>query len=87
MENPNQMDTMEPTMLMGDIPCGENVCIPRDRYDTLIRAEMEREILFHAYRLMGAFNMEPVMDVIFNPQFKHQREASAGGEAGAGDAE
>ena len=89
MENPNQMKTAEPGVLlpMNELTCGDNVCIPRSRYDELIRAEMEREILFHAYQLMGAFSMEPVMDSVFNPKFKHQRETSISREAGVGDAE
>lgn len=90
MENPNQI---QPLGAGGAIkldcppPCNGAVCLSRTRYDELIRAEMEREILFHAYQLMGPFSMEPVMDSIFNPKFKHQSEASDSNEAGAGDAE
>lgn len=76
MENPNQMHPAEPEVLLDDIPCGDNVCIPRSRYDELIRAEIEREILFHAYQQMGAFSMEPVMDAIFNPDFKYKAKGS-----------
>ena len=72
MENPNQMHTAEPDVLLNDVPCCGNVCIPRSRYDELICAEMEREILFHAYQQMTAFNMGPVMDAIFNSKFKYK---------------
>lgn len=87
MDNPNQMHTAEPVALLGDIPCGDNVCISRSRYDELIRAEMQREVLFHAYQQMSAFSMEPVLDAIFNPKFKYQHEADADNKAGVGDAE
>lgn len=87
MENHNQNQAMEPEALLCDVPCGDTICITRTRYDELIRAEMEREILFHAYQLTSAFSMEPVMDAIFNPKFKYQREEAANSEAGAGNAE
>lgn len=90
MDNTNQIQTLEPgetVKLDCAPPCNGAVCIPRKRYDELIRAEMEREILFHAYQQMSAFSMEPVLDSIFNPKFKHQNEAGAGNKAGVGDAE
>ena len=87
MENPNQLTPSEIIALRGKPLCGDNVCISRSRYDELIRAEMEREILFHAYRLMNSFSMEPVLDAIFNPDFKHKCVTDADNKAGAGDAE
>ncbi len=76
MENPNQVQNLEPGMLC-ELP--DTVCIPRTRYDELIRAEMEREVLFHAYQQMTAFSMEPVMDSVFNPDFKYKAKESAAG--------
>lgn len=73
MDNPNQVQTLEPGMIC-ELP--DTVCIPRIRYDELIRAEMEREVLFHAYQQMTAFSMEPVMDAIFNPDFKYKTKGS-----------
>lgn len=73
MDNPNQGQTLEPGMIC-ELP--DTVCIPRTRYDKLIRAEMEREVLFHAYQQMTAFSMEPVMDAIFNPDFKYKAKGS-----------
>ena len=82
MENPNQLNPAEQVVWIGD-----TVHIPRSRYDELIRAEMEREVLFHAYQLMSAFSMGPVMDAIFNPKFRYKGETEANGKAGVGDAE
>lgn len=76
MENQNQVQHLEPGVLC-ELP--DTVCIPRTRYDELIRAEMEREVLFHAYQNMTAFSMEPVMDAIFNPGFKYKAKESAVG--------
>lgn len=73
MDNPNQVQTLEPGMIC-ELP--DTVCIPRTRYDELIRAEMEREVLFHAYQQMAVFSMEPVMDAIFNPDFKYKAKGS-----------
>lgn len=49
MENPNQVQSLEPGVVC-EFP--DTVCIPRTRYDELIRAEMEREILSHIYQMM-----------------------------------
>ena len=53
------------------------ICIPRTRYDDLIRAEAEREILFHAYQQMDRYDMEKVLDAVFNPQFKYREQNDA----------
>ena len=45
MENLNQAQNLVPGMLC-ELP--DTICIPRIRYDNLIRAEMELKILFHA---------------------------------------
>ena len=78
MENQNQVQTLrEPeAMVLGSIPCNGAVCISRTRYDELVRAEMEREILFHAYQHTSVYSMEPVMDAIFNPDFKYKGNGS-----------
>lgn len=73
MDNPNQVQKLEPGMIC-ELP--DTVCISRSRYDELIRAEMQREVLFHAYQQMSAFSMEPVMDAIFNPDFKYKAKGS-----------
>lgn len=54
------------------------VCIRKERYADLIRAETQVKILFNAYQQMTPFAMEPVMDAIFNPKFKHK---GSGGNA------
>lgn len=79
MGNPNQMHTAEPDILLNDVSCCDcdNVCIPRSRYEQLIRVEMEREILLHAYQQMGQFDLEHVMDAIFNPKFKYRKPDEA----------
>lgn len=73
MDNLNQVQTLEPGTIC-ELP--DTVCISRTRYDELIRAEMQREVLFHAYQQMSAFSMEPVMDAIFNPDFKYKAKGS-----------
>ena len=72
MENQNQVQTLrEPeAMVLGSIPCNGAVCISRTRYDELVRAEMEREILFHAYQTMDKYDIEHVLDAVFNAKFK-----------------
>lgn len=62
------------------------VTISRSRYDELIRTEMEREILFHAYQNMNSFNMDSVMDAIFNPKFKYREATSSENKAGTENA-
>ena len=69
MDNPDQVQILESGTIC-ELP--DSVCISRSRYDELIRAEMEREILFHAYQQMSSFSMEPVMDAIFDPDFKYK---------------
>ena len=51
------------------------ICIPITRYDELIRAEVEREILFHAYQTTVFCDMDRIMDAIFNPKFKYRAGA------------
>ncbi len=90
MENNNQiqsLETQEGRVLLCPSPCNGAVCISRTRYDELVRAEMEREILFHAYQLRDGFSMDPVMDAIFNPKFKYRSGADADNKAGVGNAE
>ena len=79
MENQNQVQTLrEPeAMVLGSIPCNGAVCISRTRYDELVRAEMEREILFHAYQTMDKFDIGYVLDAIFNSKFKFNPQDTA----------
>ena len=74
MENPNQVQSLEPGVVC-EFP--DTVCIPRTRYDELIRAEMEREILFHAYQQMNHYDLEKVLEAVFNPKFKYQKNSDA----------
>lgn len=46
------------------------VRIPLSRYDELIRAERERDVLLHAYEGMDSFDLTHVMDAVFDPLFK-----------------
>ena len=46
------------------------VRIPLSRYDELIRAEKERDVLLHAYESMDSFDLAHVMDAVFDPLFK-----------------
>lgn len=71
MEKPNQFQNLEPGIIC-ELP--DTIRIPRTRYDELIRAEMEREILFHAYQLMDKYDVENVLDAIFNPKFKYRKQ-------------
>ena len=65
------------TVSVSDLVEENVVYIFRTRYDDLIRAEMEREILFHAYQQMDKFNIENVLDAVFNPQFKYREQGNA----------
>lgn len=65
MENSNMIQSQEAQTLHSD-----TVCVPRTRYDELVRAEMEREILFHVYQTMPEHTIDYIMDAIFNPKFK-----------------
>lgn len=65
------------TVSVSDLVEENVVYIFRTRYDDLIRAEMEREILFHAYQQMDKFDLERVMDAIFNPEFKYKEHGDA----------
>lgn len=80
MENHSQIQAAERSAVPCEAPSAalsvDAICIPRSRYDELIRAEMEREILFHAYQHTSAYSMEPVMDAIFNPDFKYKGNGS-----------
>lgn len=46
------------------------VRIPLSRYDELIRAERERDVLLHAYESMDSFDLMHVMDAVFDPLFR-----------------
>lgn len=67
MEKSNQVQSLEPGVLC-EFP--DTICIPRTRYDELVRAEMEREIMFHAYQMMDKYDIEHVLDAVFNSKFK-----------------
>lgn len=67
MEKYNQVQNLGPGMLC-ELP--DTIRIPRTRYDELVRAEMEREILFHAYQTMDKYDIEHVLDAVFNAKFK-----------------
>ena len=64
-------------LMLGSIPCNGAVCINRSRYDELLRAEMEREILFHAYQTMDEFDIGYVLDAVFNSKFKFNPQDTA----------
>ena len=51
------------------------VRIPLSRYDELIRAEKERDVLLHAYESMDSFDLAHVMDAVFDPLFKFDDES------------
>ena len=88
MENLNQAQNLVPGMLC-ELP--DTICIPRIRYDNLIRAEMELKILFHAYQLMDKYDVGNVLDAVFNPKFKYKEQnvsrAGAASEESAAGAE
>lgn len=72
MANQDQIHTLGQSeeLRLGPIPCNGAVCINCSRYDELLRAEMEREILFHAYQTMDKYDIEHVLDAVFNAKFK-----------------
>ena len=84
MENQNRIQTLgEPeAMTLGPIPCNGAVCIPRTRYDELLRAEGELAILRRAYQTTSPFSMDYIMDNIFDPALKYKPKATPGAEAG-----
>lgn len=84
MENQNRIQTLgEPeAMTLGPIPCNGAVCIPRTRYDELLRAEGELAILRRAYQTTSSFGMDYIMDSIFAPALKYKPQATPGAEAG-----
>lgn len=85
MEKQNQIHTLgQPeALVLGPIPCNGAVCINRSRYDELVRAEMEREILFHAYQTMDKYDIEHVLDAVFNSKFKFNPLDTANTAAGS----
>ena len=93
MENQNQIHTLgQPeALVLGPIPCNGAVCINRSRYDELVRAEMEREILFHAYQTMDKYDIEHVLDAVFTSKSKFKpldpANTAAGSEECAAGAE
>lgn len=84
MENPNQVQNFEAAegTLLCAPPCNGAVCIPRDRYDELLRAENDLGILCCAYQTMSSFTMDYIMDTIFDPALKYKPKAAPGAEAG-----
>lgn len=98
MENNNQMQNIEAqegVSLLCAPPCNGAVCIPRARYDELIRAESELGILRRAYQTMTSFSMDYIMDIVFDPALKYKPKAAPAPTLGteatstgsAGDAE
>lgn len=78
MENNKQAQGMMPGAVSINDLIDENVVyVFRTRYDDLIRAEMEREILFHAYQQMNHYDLEKVLDAVFNPKFKYREQNDA----------
>ena len=63
-------------------PCNGAVCIPRTRYDELMRAEIELDILRHAYQTTSSFSMDYIMDNIFDPALKYKPKATPGRRPG-----
>lgn len=101
MENPNKLQDLEPGMiqdaeagtaaLLCAPPCNGAVCIPRTRYDELMRAEIELGVLRRAYQTTSSFSIDYIMDNIFDPTTKYKPAPIPGTEAapagGSGDAE
>ena len=78
MENPNQIQEMEASTgaLLCAPPCNGAVCIPRTRYDELLRAESELAILRRAYQTISGFSMDYIMDTVFDPALKYKPKAA-----------
>lgn len=77
MENPNQMQPMEAgesIHLDCAPPCNGAVCIPRTRYDELLRAESALAILRRAYQTINSFSMDHIMDMVFDSALKYKPE-------------
>ena len=85
MDNQNRIQTLgEPeATVLGPIPCNGAVCIPRTRYDELLRAESELAILRRAYQTTDSFNMNYIMDSIFDHALKYKPKAAPRTEAGS----
>lgn len=87
MEIPNKIQDFAPNViseaeagtaaLLCAPPCNGAVCIPRTRYDELMRAEIELDILRHAYQTMDKFDIGYVLDAIFNSKFKFNPQDTA----------
>ena len=79
MANQDQIHTLGQSeeLRLGPIPCNGAVCINCSRYDELLRAEMEREILFHAYQTIDEFDIGYVLDAVFNSKFKFNPQDTA----------
>jgi len=78
MENPNQIQELkasEAIRLDCTPPCNGAVCIPRTRYDEMLRAESELTILRRAYQTASNFSMEYIMDMVFDPALKYKPKA------------
>ena len=92
METPNKIQDFAPNVILeaeagsDDLICAPPfygaVCIPRSRYDVLMRAEIELDILRHAYQTTSSFSMDYIMDNIFDPALKYKPKATPRAEAG-----
>lgn len=74
MENKNQeknIDCQANGTLRCEILCNDDICIPRERYDELIRAESDLRILRRAYQTKSCYYMEYIMDAMFDPTLKY----------------
>lgn len=79
MEKSNQVQSLEPGVLC-EFP--DTICIPRTRYDELLRSKSELAILRRAYQTTSSFSMDYIMDNIFDPALKYKPKAAPGAEAG-----
>ena len=75
-------DQKNPDIMTGNLTASDLldkalICISRPIYDELIRAEEQREILFHAYQQMNHYDLEKVLEAVFNPKFKYQKNSDA----------
>lgn len=69
MEEKNIVQIMGPGTSYNLVSPNSLVRIPLSRYDELIRAERERDVLLHAYESMDSFGLMHVMDAVFDPIF------------------
>lgn len=84
MDNQNQVQPFKPmegALLCAPL-CNGAVCIPRTRYDELLRAENDLGALRRAYQTMSSFSMGDIMDIIFDSTLKYKPKDASGTEAG-----